>query len=242
MDMKLLSAAAVFLCIVTFRIAAASVVRQGSQAVAGGIVINGQALSSGGTSDTGILKKEMRELADFHQIDISNFAGKVHVRFGKENVVFVSADSSVVPLIKTEVTGQVLKIGVKKNISTTRPVKLDVQAKNISSLLADGAANVMIEDVNNKNFSLDVSGAASVTAQGNVKKMTVFISEAGEFHGKKLLSEEAVISVQDSGMAAVYVKKKMTANASDAGHVAYTGHPVIISETTGAGKVYAAKE
>jgi hypothetical protein len=241
--MKLIFAAAIFLLsVMTFRTTAASVVKQGSQAVAGGIVINGHALSPGATLDTGVLKQERRVLPDFRQIDIRNFAGKIHIKFGQENIVFISADSSVVPLIKTKVEGDVLKIGVKKNISTLRPVKLDVQVKSISSISVDGAAEVMIEDIRNvENFNIDVSGAASVAAQGNIEKITAVISEAGKLQCEKLFSEEAFVSVSGSGRATVNAGKKLTAKAFGAGHVVYAGHPVVISETTGAGRVDAAE-
>ncbi len=212
-----------------------------NKVVAGKVVINGQTV--GILRDTGVVRQERRVLPDFRQIDISNFAGKIRIKFGEENIVLVSADSSVVPLIKTEVEGKILKIGVKKNISTSRPVKLDVHAKNISTLYVDGAADVIIEGMSNvENFKIDVSGAASVAAQGHVEKMTAAISGAGTLQGEKLFSEEAFVSVSGSGRANVNVGKKLTAKASDAGHVVYAGHPVVISETTDAGRVNAAKE
>jgi hypothetical protein len=203
-----------------------------ADSVAGYMAVNGA------THDTGIIKKDKRVLPDFHQLDINNFAGKIYINFGKKDIITVTADSSVVPLIKTEVEQGILTIGVKKNISTSTPIVMNLSAKNISELSADGAADIIIDSMaGEKNFNINLSGAASVTAQGKVEKIIAVISGAGSLQCETLVAEEVDISVSGGGSASVHAKNKLTAKASGAGRILYSGNPSVLQERHGAGSI-----
>lgn len=213
-------------------------VGKGSHAVAGGIMIDGSYISPATVQDAGILKKEKRVLPDFNQIDLNGFAGKVRIRHGKENIVFVSADSSVISAVKTKVEGNVLKIGVKKTISTTKPLQIDIYAKYFSSVSASGITGVIIEYINNtEKLYVDVSGAASIFAKGKVNKIYLVVSGNGRLQFQGLLSEECDISISGIGRAFVNARKKLTAKVSGAGHVTYSGNPLVFKNIQGVGRV-----
>lgn len=215
---------------------------QAGKAVAGGIMIDGSTVFSGSTHDTGIVEKEKRMLPGFSQIDLSGFAGQVYIGHGNENMVVVAADSSVVSSVTTEVEGDVLKVRVKKNISTTKPLQINIYARYFSSVLAGGIANVVIEDVNNiEEFHVNVNDSASVSAQGKVNKIKAIVSGNGKLQFQYLSSEECTVSVSGVGRAFVNAKKRITARAFGAGSIIYSGHPDVLKKVQGIGKVEPAR-
>lgn len=219
--------------------ATAVAVGPGSQAVSGGISINGQNVTTGNAiQDIGVQKTEKRSLAPYRSVEIDNFPGKVVLRFNKENSAVVTADQSVVPAIKTTVEDGTLFVGIKESISTRTALQLHLNAGEISSLRVKGIADVVMEDVVVDRLRLEIDGSGEIVAQGKVRELEAILSGSGDFKLNKLETEQCTVKIDGAGDAAVYVTGTLNAEVNGAGDIVYFGNPSrVIKNMNGAGEI-----
>ncbi len=116
-----------------------------------------------------------------------------------------------------------------------------------SNVTGFGAENQMVIDISGasqatveakaKALDVDVSGASNVTLTGNAQKFQGKISGASSFKAEGLEVTLADVNVSGASNAHLYVKEKLSADASGASRVRYRGNPSVNANTSGASSV-----
>lgn len=187
----------------------------------------------GGTKGSGNIVNEHRDADDFHGVDVGGVFQVEIVR--GDFAVEVTADDNLIPLISTEVDDGILKIETEGRLKPSSPMRLRISAPNIDSLNASGACNVDLSGVSNAALSIDVSGASKVKVTGETSKLTVDVSGASKIDAEALKAQEANIDASGTSHVDVNVSSQLTADASGASKVVYSGDPGIVHKDLGGG-------
>jgi hypothetical protein len=184
-----------------------------------------------GTKGSGHVVSESRDVSGFSGIDVGGIY-KVDVTAQKDFAVQIEADDNLMPLIRTEVDGDVLRIESDKRMSPSSPILIHVYAPDISSLEVSGAASVDARDLDNSDLSIDSSGAAKIKVAGSTAKLTVDVSGGTGVDAQSLKAEDATVQASGASNVIVNVSGDLDTDASGASKIIYTGTPANIKKNT----------
>lgn len=191
----------------------------------------------GGVKGSGNVVTQARDLNDFHAVEVSN-AIQVEITAQKDFAIEVQADDNITPLVRTEVTGGVLRISCDKHYSTSSPVRVRVSAPDIDGLDISGASNVTLAGVKNSGLTVEVSGASKVRVDGATSELKVEASGASKVDTSSLAAESCTVSTSGASNATVNAVSSLQADASGASHINYSGTAKnVIKKSSGASSI-----
>jgi len=205
---------------------------------------------------------EVRQLKGFNAIKISN-AIDLYLSQSNEEVVAVSAEKAAWrDHIKTSVEGGVLKIwyentgdGFKMG---NRKLKAYVSVKNLVSLQASGASDVVIAgkltggdvkiemngasdfkgSVDFRSLEIKLNGASDADITGRVISLKIDANGASDLKGYELEADNCTAEASGASDIKITVNKELSARASGASGVYYKGSGVIRDiKTSGASSI-----
>lgn len=186
---------------------------------------------SGGTTTTGsgVMKTEQRSVPAFTSVDISG-AYDVQIVAQKEQSLEIEGDDNLLPLIKTEVKGNVLTIGNEQGLSTRGKLRVRLSVPKLDGITTSGASDIIISNVKSDAFKIDTSGAGSLQISGETKTLEAKLSGAGDINAKDLRAEKVNITSSGAANAEVYASEELQASVSGAGNINYYGDPKVVSK------------
>lgn len=190
----------------------------------------------GGVHGSGNVQTDTRSLSGFHAVEVGGVY-QVEIACGKDFGVEVTADDNILPLVRTEVSGGVLRISSEQRVSPKSTMKIKITAPDIDSLDVSGVANVAMTGVKNSGLSIDSSGASKIRIEGATSKLTVDVSGATSIDAENLAAENASVGASGASSVLVNVSGNLKANASGASKIRYAGSPTLEPKTSGAGSV-----
>ncbi len=197
-----------------------------------------------------------RDLKDYSSLSV-NGAYTVYVKKGSVSSFVIEADENLLPFIKTEISGNNLKVYNSKNILRSKELKLIITNPQLNSCDFSGAIelnsdsgliykilNITISGIGRIDMNLNtdsllanVSGGAELTFSGNAKKFDGIIKGTGSIDAVNFIVQESNIEISGLGKAKLNVIKKLNVNITGFGKVDYKGEPQINQVISGAGKV-----
>lgn len=190
-----------------------------------------------GVKGSGNVANEKRDVADFKGIDVGGIY-QVEIVAQKDFAVEVEADDNLLPLIKTEVSGGVLRIESNKRFNTKNPIRIKISAPNIEEMEVSGASKVNLINLDNSFLKVDVSGASKTEISGKTVNLTIETSGASKVNAENLQAQTADVDSSGASSVSVNVSGSLKADASGASNISYSGNPQNIEkDTSGAGKV-----
>jgi hypothetical protein len=194
--------------------------------------------SIGSEKGSGNVAKETRNAMDFSQVDVDGGIFQVEITAQKDFAVEVEADDNLLPLIETEVRGNVLKIKSSKRIESRNPIIVRISAPNIEDLDASGASKVNLTNLSNENLQIHTSGASKVKVEGTTANLEIKVSGASKIEAENLQSENVSVKASGASNVSVSVSGDLKVNASGASNVSYSGTPKNLDrKTSGASNV-----
>ena len=193
---------------------------------------------------SGVKKVETRKVGAFHTVKLSGSAS-LTLRVDPEEAtgtVEISGDDDIVPKFKSEVTDQVLFLGMEKEFTKSPNLPLAVSAvvAELRQVSISGAAEVVATEVTGDVFIIKISGAAKVHATGNVDRVEVKLSGAGDVALEELIAKHATVAVSGAALASVHATESVEASVSGAGRIRYSGKPPKVKKSvSGAGSISA---
>jgi len=179
---------------------------------------------------------QKREVSPFTSISTEG-AFNIDVVCQKDVSLEVEGDDNVLPLVSTEVRGNVLRISNTKSYSVHEPVTLRISVPNLEAISADGAGKIQIANVNNDKLQISSNGAAAVTVAGTTKMIGVDTNGASKIDTHNLRSAHAIVDSKGASKIDLGVCDKIDVNVSGVSHVTYRGDPVVNKTIHGPGKV-----
>ena len=202
--------------------------------------------------------KSERSVGPFTGVKVSSGVD-VYLRQGNEQAVTVEADENLHEYIITEVKGGILHVYTEISIRDSERERVYVTMKDINSVETTSAGDVIGEtpvksdrlelsassagditlEIYAKEVDVDISSSGDMTLTGDTDNLKADLSSAGDLKAYDLKSREADVNVSSAGDADINVTEKITARASSAGDINYTGDPKYIdAHTSSAGGIH----
>jgi hypothetical protein len=199
-----------------------------------GVVLSGGCGLSGikdlsGVQGSGNAKTETRKADGFKRVDASG-AVNVEIVSQKNFSVSVEADDNLLQNIKTEVSGDTLKIYSEDKISPKTQINVKISMPEIIGLEISGASSANVLGVNSDLVELKASGASKVRVEGEVIKLKVDASGASKIDAEGLKGEDASVDVSGASSATILATEEVDLDASGASKIAYVGEPKRIKQ------------
>ena len=210
--------------------------------------------------------QEVRNVEKFEGISSGGSFDIKIVKSSKNEVKIEGADTDLLEKLETQVEGNRLKIGIKKNTSwgykgsnkvtitvyhTEKLEKLSLAGSG--SMEWDGELYSTRLDINVagsgkicgriavSDLEASIAGSGKICLQGAATKQEVHIAGSGDYEGQELKTQETEIHIAGSGDAEIYVTKSLDAKISGSGDVRYTtgGNELatVLVKVNGYGKV-----
>ena len=198
-------------------------------------------------------------VSGFNKLSMGS-AFKIDVKQGNKFNVNVSGRSEDIDDLEARVSGGVLKIGYKGNNwnKNRKTVNVSITMPNLQGIDFSGAStatvakfsgvkNMDIEvsgasrvtmDLAASKVVMDLSGASTLTLNGNCEILDGEVSGASSFKGRDFQTKEVNIDASGASSAAVLASNAIHAEASGASSIRYSGSVKDIhSSTSGASSV-----
>lgn len=209
----------------------------------------------------GNVTKETRNIGKFNEIETGGNYDVYISDAPQDGKLIIEGESNVISSIETEVNGNKLTIKKKKgiNFSSTKSVKIYINAKNLKSigvsgsgsLVAEGTQNVdnfsaglsgsgsMKVKINAQSTSIGVSGSGGLEISGKTTKADIGISGSADVNASNLETEDVNIGISGSGDSKVWAKRSLTGSVSGSGEIHYKGNPTRLDvKSSGSGDIH----
>ena len=202
---------------------------------------------------------EKRTTTGYDEINVSGFFDVVLVS-GTEGAITIQAEENLLPYIKVEVQGNVLKIYNEKNINveTKKNIVLTVPFEQISALTLSGSGDITSKntivsptfkaklsgsgdltlDVKSSDLDFALSGSGDIVLTGSSDSFTSKTSGSGDVDAVNLATKKANLSISGSGDMKVNCSENLFARVSGSGDIHYKGNPQIKdTKVNGSGEI-----
>ena len=187
---------------------------------------NAAAWSFGKDTIEGSGKMETRQLdlEEFDEIDVGG-AFDLEITLGDEQKVLMTIDDNLWDNLEVEVNGSTLEVGWDKSCQPDGKCTIEIVVLELKAMDIHGAAEVEITGYHGDSFEFDVSGAAELEMDGEVDRLEINVSGAGEIDTRDLKARAVEISVSGAGEAKIYASESFEGRVSGVGDITYYGNP-----------------
>lgn len=209
----------------------------------GSVSIDGNTVSTGnsGVLGSGQSVISERSLEVFSKISVE-IAGNIRISVGPQPRVKIQADTNIVELITSKITGGTLTLSATKPFTSKVPIQIDIIAPSIASVILAGAGSIDVADISGKSLELTLGGSGDITANGNVDDLIARINGSGNLALGGLKARKGRVAIDGVGDIEVSVKDELIAEISGTGEIVYRGSPTVQSKISGVGEVIAASD
>lgn len=189
---------------------------------------------TGTTTGSGPLATESRAVQGFTGVSVSD-AGHLIVRQTGVESLEITAEESLLPLIRSEVVNGTLVLGFAPGVSvaTAHEIQYRLTVRDLTGLEASGASRVEILDLSTPQLGTVLSGASSLRASGVATHHAVVLSGASRCEGPDLQSRVVTSTLSGASYALVRVSDSLTTVASGASTLEYYGDPILVTDVSG---------
>jgi hypothetical protein len=185
---------------------------------------------------SGNRQTQKREVAQFTSITTDG-AFTIEVVCQKDVSLEIEGDDNVLPLVTTEVSSNVLRLGNSKSYSVNQPIVVKISVPNLEALSVNGAGKLDITKLDNEKFELDVNGAPSIIVSGTTKLVDIDTNGAAKIDTHNLRAAKAVVDSKGVSKVDLGVSDQLDVTVSGPSQVTYRGDPVVNKTINGPGKI-----
>lgn len=191
--------------------------------------INGQVISSGTeglVAGNGRLAEERRPLDNVERVELAVPATLVIERADRTRIL-VSAEENLIPLIRTRVRDNLLRIDASDPFTATKPLRLVLETPSISAVTLSGAGDIDLRDAGNADLlSLTAKGSGTVRVRGGTAgRLSVDAQGASQVHAAELSADSADVQLLGASSAEVTATDAIRVSIRGAGQITVFGDP-----------------
>ncbi|MDB5916180.1 MAG: hypothetical protein JWR40_414 [Massilia sp.] len=146
----------------------------------------------------GRLAHDVRAVGNVSAINVSGPL-EVLVRVGPAASLEVDADSNLLPMIRTEVSGGVLRMWVEGSVRSTNSLRVTYTAPMLLEASASGSGRLTISELNGAPLNFTKSGSGAANLSGRVSRLDVRHSGSGAINAGALRTHDANLALSGSG-------------------------------------------
>lgn len=184
-----------------------------------------------GVQGSGNPKSEKRNVSGFKEIEAGG-AIALEIDANKDFSVEVEADDNLLPLIKTEVDGNTLKISTEDGISTKNKIIVRISMPELISLDVSGASGAVVSNLKTDSLKLEASGASKIKISGEANNLESNANGASGIDAEGLSVNDADVEASGASSTTVSAANNLKADASGASTILYTGEPKNVEPTS----------
>lgn len=195
--------------------------------------------SSDTVTGNGVLAHDVRAVGNVSAIDVSGPL-EVNVRVGVAPSLEVDADSNLLPLIRTEVVGGVMRMWVQGSARSNNSMRVTYTLPSLSYVNASGSGRLSISELNGAPLDFSKSGSGVANLAGRVGRLDLRSNGSGQVNASALHAGDANVSLSGSGrMSLGQVKgNALTVDLHNSGTVQIGGAVASVSaRSSGSGSV-----
>ncbi len=188
-----------------------------------------------GVRGNGHIVTDQRSIEEFSELHAGG-SFDVEWRAGSPRLS-ITTDENLLPLIKSQIEGDTLRLRTREHILPTHGVKVVVSSSRRNGAKLTGASELIAHDLSGDKFAVQTTGAADVKLDGNINELWADMTGASELTAKNLQTRTAGISTTGAASADISVSETLKVDITGAGEVIFHGNPVVSKRVTGAGEV-----
>jgi hypothetical protein len=146
----------------------------------------------------GVIKREQRAVGTVQGLEVGG-SMLVDVRVGPATSLAVEADSNLLPLVRTDVVGDTLRISTSQSIRSSNPVRIIYTVPRLTDLRAGGSGRVTVEGLNGSPLAVRQGGSGNVRLAGSVASFDAAVSGSGHLDAASMDSGSATLGISGSG-------------------------------------------
>lgn len=187
-------------------------------------------------SGSGNRQKQQRDVGPYTSI-LTDGAFHIEVIAQTSPSLEIETDDNILPLVGTEVSGNVLHIKSKSSYSVSQPVVIRIGVSDLEGVTSNGAGKISVTGLKNEKFSIESNGAPYITIAGNTQLVDINANGAGTIDTNKLRAARAVVDSKGVSKIDVYAADQLDVTVSGPSTVFYAGNPVVNKTVNGPGSV-----
>jgi len=141
---------------------------------------------------------ERREIASLDGIDI-NGPMLVEVRVGAAPSLQVEGDSNLLPLLRTDASGGMLRVWIEGSIRTANPLRVTYTTPQLRQISSNGSGRLSVTGLNGDPLSVSQNGSRAVQLAGSVSRLDARLNGSGSLTAAGLESGATVARLNGSG-------------------------------------------
>jgi hypothetical protein len=199
---------------------------------------------------------EVRSVSGFDKIELALDAEVTYVQDTDYSVV-VEAQSNILDVLDTDVSGSILKIDFHRNVCTHSKIKITIHSPEIKALTISGSGEISssqpivtflmdlkisgsgkinLTSLTAETMSGTISGSGDITIDSGTVTDEVFsISGSGSIYTLEMVSQNSDTKISGSGSAFINVMQELYVKISGSGNVSYKGQPTVDTHISGSG-------
>jgi hypothetical protein len=146
----------------------------------------------------GRLAHDVRAVGNVSAIDVGGPL-EVNVRVGPATSLEVEADSNLLPMIRTEVSGGVLRMWVEGSVRSANSLRVTYTTPSLLDASASGSGRLTISELSGTPLNFSKSGSGAANLSGRVSRIDVRHSGSGAINAGALRTNEANLALSGSG-------------------------------------------
>lgn len=154
--------------------------------------------SGDGVAGDGRIASEQRQAANLAGLDVSG-PMQVDVRVGGQPGLQISADSNLLPMIRSEAAGDTMRIWIDGNVKPSQPIRISYSVPKLNHLRAAGSGRTDVSGLNGAPLSVVKTGSGKAQLSGTVGNLDVRSTGSGTVDALGLRSTSAHASLTGSG-------------------------------------------
>jgi hypothetical protein len=185
---------------------------------------------------SGNRQSQTRQVAQFAAISAEG-AFTIKVVCQKDVSLEIEGDDNVLPLVSSEVSGNVLQLKNTRSYQTNEPIVFRISVPTLEGISVNGAGKFDISGIANEKFEIDANGAPHINVSGNTKVLDIDTNGAANIDTHNLRATNSIVDSKGVSKVDLGISIEIDATVSGPSTVTYRGDPVVKKTIHGPGRI-----
>ena len=154
--------------------------------------------SGSAAQGNGLAASERRSVGSLQTLDV-NGPLQVEVRVGEAPSLQVEGDSNLLPLVRSDSSGDTLRLSVMGRVQTSNPLRVIYTTPQLARVESSGSGRLSISGLHGGALSLTQNGSRSTQLAGSVSVLELRLNGSGSVDASGLAAGSTQASVNGSG-------------------------------------------
>lgn len=178
---------------------------------------------------SGHIKQESRQISDFKHLTLT-VPATVIFNNNSTTLLSISADDNILPLIKSSVDGDHLRIETTGSFNTQHKIKITLGTKQLQQLHLSSTIDLTLNQLQGERFTLSAEGQSNVNGNGNLDNLVINLSGSHKLNFKNLQSNYVSLTTEGSNNVTLEANESLVMNLSGIATIRYSGKPDSINK------------